>query len=47
MTCATVVVATHDPALLRKVAGRQITLRSGRVVDGGAAQHPEASEPVR
>jgi len=33
---ATVVLATHDPHLLRAVAGRQITLRAGRLVDGEA-----------
>jgi cell division transport system ATP-binding protein len=30
---ATVVVATHDPELLRAVAGREISLRAGRIVD--------------
>jgi len=34
---ATVVVATHDPQLLRSVAGRQIVLRAGRLVDGEVA----------
>ena len=33
---ATVVLATHDPHLLRTVTGRQITLRTGRLVDGEA-----------
>jgi len=33
---ATVVLATHDPHLLRTVMGRQITLRAGRLVDGEA-----------
>jgi cell division transport system ATP-binding protein len=33
---ATVVLATHDPHLLRTVTGRPITLRAGRVVDGEA-----------
>jgi cell division transport system ATP-binding protein len=33
---ATVVLATHDPHLLRTVAGRQIILRAGRLVDGEA-----------
>ncbi|MET0153188.1 MAG: ATP-binding cassette domain-containing protein [Candidatus Binatia bacterium] len=33
---ATVVLATHDPHLLRTVKGRQITLRAGRLVDGEA-----------
>jgi cell division transport system ATP-binding protein len=33
---ATVVLATHDPHLLRVVEGRQISLRAGRVVDGAA-----------
>jgi len=31
---STVVVATHDPQLLRSVPGRQIVLRAGRVVNG-------------
>jgi cell division transport system ATP-binding protein len=30
---ATVVVATHDPELMRSVAAREITLRAGRLVD--------------
>jgi cell division transport system ATP-binding protein len=34
---ATVVLATHDPQLLGAVSGRQITLRAGHLVDGGAA----------
>ncbi|HSD10798.1 MAG TPA: ATP-binding cassette domain-containing protein [Candidatus Binatia bacterium] len=34
---ATVVLATHDPHLLRAVSGRQITLRAGHLVEGGAA----------
>ena len=33
---ATVVVATHDPQLLRSLPGREIALRAGRVVDGEA-----------
>jgi cell division transport system ATP-binding protein len=33
---ATVVLATHDPHLLRTVTGRQIALRAGRLVDGEA-----------
>jgi cell division transport system ATP-binding protein len=33
---ATVVLATHDPHLLRTVTGRQILLRAGRLVDGEA-----------
>lgn len=33
---ATVVLATHDPHLLRAVAGRQLGLRAGRLVDGEA-----------
>ena len=32
---ATVVVATHDPALLQRLAGREIALKAGRVVAGG------------
>jgi cell division transport system ATP-binding protein len=35
-TGATVVLATHDPHLLRTVTGRQIMLRAGRLVDGEA-----------
>jgi cell division transport system ATP-binding protein len=34
---ATVMVATHDPQLLRAVPGRQIVLRAGRVVNGEAS----------
>jgi cell division transport system ATP-binding protein len=34
---ATVIVATHDPQLLRSVCGRQIALRAGRVVTGEGA----------
>jgi cell division transport system ATP-binding protein len=34
---ATVIVATHDPQLLRSVHGRQIALRAGRVVAGEGA----------
>jgi len=34
---ATVIVATHDPQLLRSVCGRQIALRAGRVVSGEGA----------
>jgi len=33
---ATVVLATHDPHLLRTVTGRQIALRAGRLMDGEA-----------
>jgi cell division transport system ATP-binding protein len=33
---ATVVLATHDPHLLRTVTGRQVALRAGRLVDGEA-----------
>jgi cell division transport system ATP-binding protein len=36
---ATVLLATHDPHLLQTVKGRQITLRSGRLVNG--ADPPE------
>ena len=38
---ATVVVATHDPALLRSLPGREIALRTGRVVAGDGAPPPE------
>ena len=34
---ATVVLATHDPDLLRAVKGRQVSLRAGRVVEGETA----------
>ncbi len=34
---ATIVLATHDPHLLGAVSGRQIALRAGQLVDGGAA----------
>jgi len=37
---ATVVLATHDPHLLRTVTGRQITLRAGRLVEGEASPGP-------
>ncbi len=45
---ATVVVATHDPALLRVVPGRQIVLRAGRLVDGSqAGQLPSGGRAAR
>ena len=37
---ATVVLATHDPHLLRTVTGRQIMLRAGRLVEGEASPAP-------
>jgi cell division transport system ATP-binding protein len=33
---ATVVVATHDPELMRAAPGRRVMLRAGRLVDGEA-----------
>jgi cell division transport system ATP-binding protein len=38
---ATVVVATHDPALLRSLPGRTIALRAGRIVAGEEGSGPE------
>jgi cell division transport system ATP-binding protein len=34
---ATVVLATHDPHLLRAVKGRQVSLRAGHLADGDSA----------
>jgi cell division transport system ATP-binding protein len=38
---ATVVVATHDPTLLRSLPGRTIALRAGRVIAGEDASAPQ------
>jgi len=37
LVLATIVLATHAPHLLGAVSGRQIALRAGHLVDGGAA----------